>query len=230
MPTHPSPRRSVASFLALALVLVPAALAADAPAARTGPALVVVPDVRGQTLYGAAAQMAVAGLVPRHAASAPGNVDTSPVRRQWPSAGQRVPEGTVVALELGAMVAPTVASAPLAPPAAPRLARASVKASFDAPVPGEQKSAALAWWLAAAMGVTMLALACRQAPAVARAFDPTRVPAEEISAALPASAAPVPAEARAPAWNGVQGTTIRGAPAFAVVAAGAIAAAPATEA
>lgn len=230
MPSHPSTRRSAATFLALALVLTPAALAAKSPADRTGPALVVVPDVRGQTLYGAAAQMAVAGLVPRHAASTPGNLDTSPVRRQWPHAGQRVPQGTVVALELGAVAAPALASAPVAPAAAPRLARAAVKASIDVPAPGEQRWGGAAWWMAAAVCVAMVVLACRQKLAVVRRPDPAQLPVGEIPVAHPASAAAPLPEPRAPVWNGVRGTTIRGAPAFAVVAAGAIAAAPATEA
>ena len=216
MPSHPSTRRSAATFLALAL-------AAD----RTGPGLVVVPDVRGQTLYGAAAQMSVAGLVPRHAASTTGNLDTSPVRRQWPHAGQRVPQGTVVALELGALAAPALASTPQAPAAAPRLARASVKAAFDAPAPGERRWGAAAWWLAGALCVAMLALAFRRGPAAPRAPEAAALLPGEVLAPHPVSAAVPPPE---PVWNGVRGTTIRGAPAFAVVAAGAIAAAPSTEA
>lgn len=229
MPTHPSLRRPAAALVALALSVAPATLAAEAPAARP-PALVVVPDVRGQTLYGAAAQVAVAGLVPRHAASTPGNLDTSPVRRQWPHAGQRVPQGTVVALELGSVASAATANGAAAPAAAARLARASVKASFDAPAQGEQPSSAAAWWLAAAVCVAMLGFAVQDGQ-VKHAPSRAALPVDELPAAQPASAPAAPPVAHGPEWNTVRGTTLRGAPAYAVVASGAIAGGvPATEA
>lgn len=222
MPIHPSLRRPAAAVLALVLSLAPATLAAEAPAARP-PALVIVPDVRGQTLYGAAAQVAVAGLVPRHAASMPGNLDTSPVRRQWPHAGQRVPQGTVVALELGSVASSAVANGAAVPAAAARLARASVKASFDVPAPGEEGSSAAAWWLAAAVCVGMLGFAIKEGQ-VTHAPSHAALPLDELPAAQPASDPALPAVAHGPGWNTVRGTTLRGAPAFAVVASGAIAA------
>jgi hypothetical protein len=222
MPIHPSLRRPAAAVLALALSLAPATLAAKATAEES-PALVVVPDVRGQSLYGAAAQVAVAGLVPRHAASMPGNLDTSPVRRQWPHAGQRVPQGTVVALELGSVAASVTTGAAVPAPAA-RLARASVKASFDAAAPAEQGSSAAAWWLAAAVCVAMLGFACKEGQVTHAPSSYAGLPADQLPVEQPASAPALPAAAHGPGWNTVRGTTLCGAPALAVVASGAIAA------
>jgi hypothetical protein len=152
------------------------------------------------------------------------------VRRQWPHAGQRVPQGTVVALELGSVAASATngAAAPAVPAAAARLARASVKASFEAPAPEEGSSAA-AWWLAAAVCVGMLGFAIKEGQ-VTHAPSRAVVPLDELPAAQPASAPALPAVAHGPGWSTVRGTTLRGAPAFAVVASGAVAAGVATEA
>jgi len=170
MPNRPSARPAAATLLLAALALLPTALHAQRstaalslgmmlPSARAPLATVVVPDVRGQTLSGAAARVAVAGLVPRHAASTTGNVDTSPVRRQWPRAGQRVPEGTVVALELGTPLAALAAAtervaggAAAENPGMARLARASLSAGVSTRT-SPPRARAAAWWAVAVTAV-----------------------------------------------------------------------------
>lgn len=171
-----------------ALVVLPAALHGQIPVAAAAlgfiipddrtPAMVVVPDVRGETLSGAAARVAVAGLVPRHARSTPGDVDTSPVRRQWPNAGQRVPEGTVVALELAtsAVAATRAASAEAAP--AVRIAHESVSAIAEVPA-AETMPGAWAWWSLAALTAVLMALS----------LPPDARPRRAIVAAVPSSGA-----------------------------------------
>ncbi|HET7464755.1 MAG TPA: PASTA domain-containing protein, partial [Longimicrobium sp.] len=167
-------RSAAALCAAFALASIPTAARPQAlalglamPAAHIRPALVVVPDVRGQTLSGAAVRVANVGLVPRHAASAPGDLDTSPVRRQWPRAGQRVPEGTVVALELATPAAaparaPAVRSAAeIAEGSAAWLARTSLTASFEVRERAGGAPGSVFWWIAAAAGVSLLALALR---------------------------------------------------------------------
>ncbi|HYH82677.1 MAG TPA: PASTA domain-containing protein [Longimicrobium sp.] len=183
MRNHPAARFLAATLLLAPLAALPAGLNAQRSAAAlslgvlivpAAPAFVVVPDVRGQTLSGAAARVSVAGLVPRHAASTPGNVDTSPVRRQWPRAGQRVPQGTVVALELATPLAALSSTAPMAAgsrPAAPaaaesqaltRLARTSLTSVSSSPAERARWKTAVAWAFTAVVAVAAAALPRRK--------------------------------------------------------------------
>jgi hypothetical protein len=239
MPNRPSARPAAAMLLLGALALVPAPLEPQHATAalslgmviaapRVPPALVVVPDVRGQSLSGAAAQVAVAGLVPRHTASTPGNLDTSPVRRQWPRAGQRVPEGTVVALELASPLGdPASASSRPAGDAAPaenlamaRLARASLTEVSEARA-GRGRRGIVPWWAFAPLLAVAAAALLLPRPGKPRAFAPAPV------AGRMAARAPLPDEAAGspgapPAAPPLR--TRRGAPPFAVIAPGAVAA------
>jgi len=207
MPNRPSARPAAATLLLAVLALLPAALHAQRstaalslgmllPSARAPLATVVVPDVRGQTLSGAAARVAVAGLVPRHAASTAGNVDTSPVRRQWPRAGQRVPEGTVVALELGTPLAALAAAtervaggaAAGESPAMARLARASLTAAISTRT-SPPRARAAAWWAVAVTAVLAVVAALRgDAEARPTAAAPRGVNTGGTYPALPAQA------------------------------------------
>jgi PASTA domain len=239
MPSRSSLRSVAALCAAFALAPLPAALHAQAlslglvmPAAGLrSPPLVVVPDVRGQTLSGAVVRVANVGLVPRHAASSQGDLDTSPVRRQWPRAGQRVPQGTVVALELA-----TLAAAPARTPAArsaamtaESAARTMVAVSFEAHERSGDDSPAAPWWLAAAACAPLLALALRRmrgrraTPATARsqAAEPAAHPAS--------GAAPVP-DALGRLGRGVWVKPARGVPRLAIASAASIAATEVAEA
>jgi len=242
MPSRPSLRSAAALCAAFALAAIPSAVRPQAlslglamPAARVSPALVVVPDVRGQTLSGAAVRVANVGLVPRHAASSPGDLDTSPVRRQWPRAGQRVPEGTVVALELA-----TLAAAPARAPAARSaaemaevsaawLARTSATVSFEARGKAGDASGAAFWWIAAAVCAPLLALALRAMPS-RRAAPAPAAPRDAKAAARQAAGVAPGAEALGRLRRTVWVKRTGGVPRLAVASAGTIAATDVAEA
>ncbi|HET7233135.1 MAG TPA: PASTA domain-containing protein, partial [Longimicrobium sp.] len=219
-----------ALLAAFALAALPAAARAQAlslglalPISRLTPGLVVVPDVRGQSLSGAAVRVAGVGLVPRHAASAPGDVDTSPVRRQWPRAGQRVPQGTVVALELAAVPAGAPARAPAhgaAAAAVARLARTSVTASFDTRERPRPAPSAALWWAAAGVGATLLFLGFRQKPA---AREPITAAEHPVDGDEPMRADAAPHAADGPRRRFVRAVRVkrtRSVPRYALAAAG----------
>ena len=227
MPNRPLKR---AATVALSLLFVPAAASAQAAALASlalitveVPGLVVVPDVRGQTLSGAAERVAVAGLVPRHAASNSGNVDTSPVRRQWPVAGERVPQGTVVALELAAPIADAVAAtespaSTMAGESSRWIARTAVSAIADAPTSGAIRLSLVWPWLAAvALTAALAALAFRRPRAAAPgALAPPASPdAGGGSHPLEAALAADHAQPSEPLATRIRAT--RGRPRFAVV-------------
>lgn len=229
--------RPAAVFAALALAALPSAASSQAlslalliPGDETPPVLVIVPDVRGQTLSGAAVRVADVGLVPRHAASSPGDLDTSPVRRQWPRAGQRVPEGTVVALEL-ATPSPVPLTARAARPASDRtessaawLARTSVSASFDTRDGAGNAPAGALWWVAAVIcGAPLLVLALRKMEPRRPASAPARRVDAGAAAREAASLGPPEAGGRRRRVVWVKRT--RGAPRVAVAPSGSIAAA-----
>jgi PASTA domain len=244
MPNHSSARPRATVLLLATLALLPASLLAQRATAalslglmiaapRIPPASVVVPDVRGETLSGAAARMAVAGLVPRHAAWTPGNLDTSPVRRQWPRAGQRVPEGTVVALELanplgalapagGAAAVRAAGEAALAQtPVAARLARTSLTAVSEAR-PGRGRHRTAAWWAFAPLLAVAAAAFLR--PRRGRGGTASAAPLAGTMAPQPPSAGDAAARSVGMPLTALRLRTSRGAPQLAAIAPGAVAA------